>query len=86
MTPDELIEEYLEEDPDRPGLADVRVKNRGVHVWALIGFLQGNRWDVQYTAGAYRLSKDVVEAAIAFYQRYEDIIDSRIDVNTPPAA
>jgi hypothetical protein len=79
MTPDELIEKWLEPDPNRPRPGDYRVKEYGTHVWALIGLLSGNDWDVEETARDYEMPVEAVEAAVAFYHKYPAAINVRIE-------
>lgn len=86
MTPDELIAKYLEPDPAKPWLAEYRVKNHGTHVWALIGHLNSVDWDIEETAGDYYLTKEQVEAAIAFYKRHTAHIKARLAENSDSAA
>ncbi len=38
---DALITEYIELNPDRPGLDQARLKESAVAIWALIGYLRG---------------------------------------------
>ena len=79
---DELITKYLEPDPNRSGRFDVRLKNYGVHVWALVGYHHATAANVDKVADAYRLPREAVEAAFAYYRRHPAVIDARIDANT----
>ena len=81
LSTEDLIHKYIEQDPYRPGKADARIKNEGVHVWALIGHMPEERRDATEIALAYRLPLEAVHAAIAFYERYRCIIDDRIAAN-----
>jgi uncharacterized protein (DUF433 family) len=76
-----LIEEHIEQNPNRPGLADAWLKDYGVPVWALIGYLEAVHGDIARTAADYDVPVDAVRAAIAFYRRYKSIIDDRRGVN-----
>ncbi len=80
-----LIAEYIEQGPSRPGKYDARLKTYGVPVWALIGDLRMLGWDIEQTAQAYDIPKEAVEAARAYYEKYTDLIDARIDANNAPA-
>lgn len=77
MGDQQLIDQYIESNPDRPGPAEARIRGYGVSVWALAGYYEAVRYDVDRVARDYYLPREAVEAAIAFYRRYKDIIDSR---------
>src|SRR5687768_6058305 len=81
-----LIDRWLERNPHKPWLDEVRVVDRGVAVWALIGHLGGTAWDVDRTARAHRLPRGAVEAACAFYRRHGALIDARLQANTADVA
>ena len=71
MNDDELIAHYIELNPHHPGLDEARLKNRGVAVWALIGYLHGGaEGSIARVAVDYDLPREAVEAAIAYYRRY----------------
>jgi hypothetical protein len=40
LNDDALIEQYIEENPLRPGPADARLKEAGTAVWALVSYLR----------------------------------------------
>jgi uncharacterized protein (DUF433 family) len=79
---DALIEQYIEEDPYRPGPADARLKEYGTAVWALISYLDralgGN---VEQAAADYEVPVAAVQAALAYYRRHRKPIDARIALN-----
>lgn len=83
MTSDELIAKYLEEDSDRGGPMEMRVKEYYIHVWALVGYLRSVDWDVRRTANDYELPVEAVEAANEFYKRHIAAIEARIAANSP---
>ena len=76
-----LIDAWIEPDPYRSGAADVRIREYGVHIWALIGHLLGVDGDVDQVAQDYVIPVDAVRAAQAFYARHTTIIDARIAAN-----
>jgi uncharacterized protein (DUF433 family) len=78
---DTLIARYLEENPHRPGEANVRVKGYGVSVWALIAQLEAEHGDAARVATDYELPQEAVQAAIAHYHRHRAAIDARIAAN-----
>jgi uncharacterized protein (DUF433 family) len=75
-TADELIARYIE--PGLTGPANARLADEGVHVWALIGYLRANGGDIGRVAADYALSREAVEAAIAYYEHYRAAIDARL--------
>ncbi len=76
--PDDLIERYIVPDPD--GLADrARLAGSGVPVWAIIGYLRG--YDIDQTAADYEVSREEVEAALAYYDRHRAAIDAWLTLN-----
>ena len=82
MNHDQLIASYIESNPHRPGLEDVRLREFGVPVWALIGHLHGVRWDISRTARDYRVPVEAVNAAVAYYKKHKLLIEARIDANS----
>lgn len=81
MHEDALIEHYIEPNPNRPGLDEVRLKDSGVAVWALIGYFQTPGADLERVAADYEVPVAAVEAAAAYYRRYKGLIDARIALN-----
>jgi uncharacterized protein (DUF433 family) len=86
MSYEHLIPTYIEENPYQPGVADARLKEYGVPVWALIGFWELAKRDVAEVASAYELPEEAVHAAIGYYNEHRCEIDERIAANTIPAA
>ncbi|MDQ2741136.1 MAG: DUF433 domain-containing protein [Chloroflexota bacterium] len=81
MTDQELIDTYIEPDPNKPGIAEARIVGYGVHVWALIGYLEAVHGDIDRTAEDYELPRETVEAACAYYRRHKEVIDARLAAN-----
>jgi uncharacterized protein (DUF433 family) len=81
MTDDELIARHIVPDPRCLGPGDVRLRDSGVHVWAIIGQLAASAWDAPTVAREYAIPLDEVEAARAYYRRNRDAIDSRLVAN-----
>ena len=77
----DLIRQYLEFNPHKPGLDEVWFKDEGVPVWALIGYLQAAEGDIDRVAKDYEVPREAVEAAIAFYRLHHVVIDNRIAAN-----
>ena len=76
-----LIAAWIEPDPHRRGAANVRVRDYYVHVWAIIGYLQGVDGDVERVARAYAMPVEAVLAAQAYYERHPEVIEARMDAN-----
>ncbi|HEY7035776.1 MAG TPA: hypothetical protein VH482_30845 [Thermomicrobiales bacterium] len=81
MTDKELILRYVEVDPIHSGPGNVRLKDSGVNVWAIIGNYLANERDAERTAAEYDLPLMEVEAAVAFYRRFKWAIDARLAEN-----
>ncbi len=79
----ELIEKWIEPDPWKSGVEEARIKNYGMNVWAIIGYLGGENGDIAEAARAYDVPVEAIEAALAYYRRYRELIDARIAANTP---
>jgi uncharacterized protein (DUF433 family) len=78
---DELIAEYIEQSPHAPGAADVRIKGDAVPVWALIGHYEATGRDAAEVARGYRIPREAMEAALAYYERHRAVIQARIEAN-----
>jgi uncharacterized protein (DUF433 family) len=80
-----LIAQYIEPHPYRAGPAEVRIKGRGVSVWALIGSLrlakEPGEVAVDQVAEAYQVPRDAVRAALAYYAQHRTEIDARLAEN-----
>ena len=82
MNTTERISQYIELDAHRPGLDEAHLKDSGVPVWALIGYLPAVGGVVERVAVDYDLPVEAVEAALAYYQQHRSIIDARIEANS----
>jgi hypothetical protein len=63
------------------GRAEARLKRAGVSVWSLIGYLQAYDGDVERTRGAFALSPEEMEAALAYYRRNKKYVDAHLLLN-----
>jgi len=81
MDVDTRIAHYLEPNPNRDGLAEVRLKDYGVAVWALIGYLLTPGATIERVAADYQVPVEAVQAAYDFYQQHHELIDARIAAN-----
>ena len=87
MSDDELIERWIEPDPNRPWVGEAVLRDYGVHVWALIGYyLQAVDQDAAEVAHDYDIPREAVEAALAFYRRHQCEIDVRLAQNASSSA
>ena len=83
MTEVNQTENYVEDDPYKPGSAGARLKSSGVPIWALISYYQrAVHEDLEQTARDYELSCEEVQAAVEYYRRHKKAIDARITVNS----
>lgn len=81
LATDKQIERYIERDPVG-GVADARIKEYAVPVWALVAYFHSAQGDRQRVADDYEIPIDAVDAALKFYQRHRQVIDARIDANS----
>ncbi len=82
MTRDkELIARHIEANPNRPGADEVRLAERKVSVWAIIGDYLAADGDIEQVVKDYAVSREAVEAALAYYRRHKTIIDNRLAAN-----
>lgn len=77
----ELIARWIEPNPHKPGPAEARLRGSGVSVWALIGQLQLDDWDVKGVAEDYEVPAEAVSAAVAHYHQHAAAIDARLERN-----
>src|SRR4051794_32931974 len=81
MTEDDLIAQFIEFNPRRPGPAEARLIGFNVPVWAVIGYLQTPGADRLRVAADYEVPVAAVEAAQAYYRCNKGAIDARIAAN-----
>lgn len=80
---DALIARHIGPHPANPGLEEYWLPEPGVPVWAIIGAYMAEQGNVDEVAAAYQLSREQVEAAVAYYQRHRPLIDNRLAQNQP---
>lgn len=78
---DALIARHIGPHPANPGIDEYWLKAPGVSVWAIIGSLEANGGDPDAVARLYHLSRDEMDAALAFYARHRAVIDNRLAQN-----
>lgn len=74
---DELIARYMEPHRYKRGRANWRLVETGTPIWVFANALEGYRGDLARLAADYDLSPAQVDAALAYYERYRDIVDDR---------
>ncbi len=78
----QLIEKHVDLDYDRyGGRADARLKESGVSIWAIVGYLGVYDGDVDEVARIYGLSHEEMDAALAYYRRNKKYVDARVLLN-----
>lgn len=82
MTEDELIEKYVEPNPDGRGLDEARLRTHYVNVWAIVGYYEAYEGDISEAARGFDVPDEAIEAAMAYYRRHKCLIDNRIAANT----
>lgn len=79
---EQLIERYIELNPHKAWLAEARLKDYGIAVWALVGYLPAVGNDLAQVAADHEIPREAVEAALAFYRRHQALIDARLAANS----
>ncbi len=77
----QLIARWIEPHPWKRGVAEARLKDSKIAVWAIVGQLGGEHGDVQRVAEEYNTSPEAVEAALAYYGEHRAEIDERLAAN-----
>jgi uncharacterized protein (DUF433 family) len=72
-------------NPQKPWSAEARLKQYGIPVWAIVGYLPVYE-DLDEIARGYDVPRAMVEAAAAYYRRHKGAIDARIEANNAPLA
>jgi uncharacterized protein (DUF433 family) len=73
-----LIEQHIAPAADP---AEVRLRESGVPVWAIVGHWRAVGGNAERVAQSYRIPREVVEAALAYYKRHTAVIDGRLAAN-----
>jgi hypothetical protein len=86
----QLIDQYIELDPQRPTPDEAILKGTyPIKVWAIVGhYLYTVGEKAHQVAEDYGVPEEAVHAALAWYKRYESLIDNRLsrDLNPPSRA
>jgi uncharacterized protein (DUF433 family) len=73
-----LMEQHIAPAADP---ADVRLRESGVPIWAIVGHWRAVDEDGARVAQSYRIPREAVEAALAYYRRHAAVIDARLAAN-----
>jgi uncharacterized protein (DUF433 family) len=76
-----LIARHIGPHPMNPGLDEYWLADPGVSVWAVVGAYKVEEGNADEVAAAYHLSREHVDAALAYYARHRDLIDNRLAQN-----
>jgi uncharacterized protein (DUF433 family) len=83
---EELAKRYVELHPSRPWPGEARLRESGVHVWALVGhYLYAVDQCLSDVAHDYDLPEEAVAGALAYYRLHTAEIDARLAENTRPS-
>jgi uncharacterized protein (DUF433 family) len=77
-SPAALIARYIAPHPDKSGVAEAWLPEYGVSVWALIAHYRATGQDAAYTARAYGIPLEAMQAALAYYQQHQAALDARL--------
>src|SRR5947209_7926435 len=80
---EDLIAKYIEPHPAKPGFVNYSLKEDegGYPVWAIIGDLAPGILNKADIIREFHISREALDAALAFYERHKDAIDARIIAN-----
>jgi uncharacterized protein (DUF433 family) len=81
MAEQELITRYVEQHPRKRGVAEARLAESKIAVWALVGYLRMVDGDIARVAADYDLPREAVDAALAYYRQHRAAIDARLAAN-----
>jgi uncharacterized protein (DUF433 family) len=72
----------IERHPHKLGPGNARVARTATAVWAVVGNLMANGWDIEETCEAYLLTPEEVAAVVSYYKEYGPFIDARLTENS----
>jgi uncharacterized protein (DUF433 family) len=76
------IDRYIEPNPHKPGEAEVRLREYGISVWAVIDYWYGVDLSKSTVARDYDIPLETIDAALAYYKAHKAVIDARITLAT----
>lgn len=74
-----LITRYIQENPHQPGAGDAILRDASVSVWILVEAYHASGNDADRVARAWDLSREAVEAALAYYAQNAAAVEARIE-------
>lgn len=79
-SPEQLIASHVEPNPATTDVAEYRLRreDNGYPVWSIIGDLDPGGANIEQVARDYAISREAVEAVLAFYARNMAAIDARL--------
>ena len=77
----QLIARWIEPHPWKRDVAEARLTDSKIAVWAIIGQLGGEHGDMQRMAEEYNIYPEAVDAALAYYGEHRAEIDERLAAN-----
>lgn len=78
MSTGDPLNEYID---DSVGVAEARLKQYGVSVWVIVGYLKGPLGSVEHVATGFRMPEEAIKAAEVYYRRHKRLIDARLAMN-----
>lgn len=81
----QLVTRWIEPHPWKGGAAEALLRDSGIAVWAIVGYLGGEAGDPAAAAEAYDIPVEAVEAALAYYREHRGALDERLAANEPPS-
>lgn len=81
MNDDELIARHIDMDSVGWGPDEARLRDYGIPIWALIGYMCAVDGDAAQVALDYDIPMEAMNAALAWNRRHHDVIAARILLN-----
>lgn len=76
---DYLVDRYIEQHPNKPGLENAHLAHFGYSVWTVVDALNAAPHDAGQVAEAFTVPVEAVDAAYRNYQAHQAVIDSLIN-------
>ena len=78
---DALIARHIGPHPSNHGIDEYWLTEPGIPVWAIIGQWKVEDGNEDETVAVYHITREELEAALAFYERHRTAIDHRLEQN-----
>lgn len=84
-------QDLIERDPNLPGEDRARVRDSGIAVWAIVGYLRALGPEISHdtitqAAHDFKVPLNEIAAAVAYYFEHRDAIDARLKINAAAVA